>query len=126
MINHFLEKLIKKTWDIVKEDRATIIWFKFSVLIWVTVNIKKIINKQLNIVIGSVFINKFLNERLSLYFSYKRCLIECKKQKYIKKDTNGLKYIKQNKSNVNSIIRFTDVFLSIKLIRKNKKIKIVK
>ena len=83
-------------------------------------------NKQLNIVIGSVFINNFLNERLSLYFSCRRCLIECKKQKYIKKDTNGLKYIKQNKSNVNSIIRFTDIFLNTKLIRKNKNIKIVK
>ena len=83
-------------------------------------------NKQLNIVIGNVFINNFLNERLSLYFSYIRCLIECKKQKYIKKDTNGLKYIKQNKSNVISIIRFTDIFLSITLIRKNKDIKIIK
>ena len=83
-------------------------------------------NKQLNIVIGNVFINNFLNERLSLYFSCIRCLIECKKQKYIKKDTNGLKYIKQNKSNVISIIRFTDIFLSITLIRKNKDIKIIK
>ena len=83
-------------------------------------------NKQLNIVIGNVFINNFLNERLSLYFSCRRCLIECKKQKYIKKDTNGLKYIKQNKSNVSSIKRFTDIFLNTKLIRKNKNMKIVK
>ena len=83
-------------------------------------------NKQLNIVIGNVFINNFLNERLSLYFSCIRCLIECKKQKYIKKDTNGLKYIKQNKSNVNSIKRFTDIFLNTKLIIKNKNMKIVK
>ena len=83
-------------------------------------------NKQLNIVIGNVFINNFLNERLSLDFSLRRCLIECKKQKYIKKDTNGLKYIKQNKSNVNSIKRFTDIFLNTKLTRKNKNIKIVK
>ena len=52
--------------------------------------------------------------------------MECKKQKYIKKDTNGLKYIKQNKSNVNSIKRFTDIFLNTKLIRKNKNMKIVK
>ena len=56
----------------------------------------------------------------------RRCFIECKKQKYIKKDTNGLKYIKQNKSNVNSIKRFTDIFLNTNLIRKNKNMKIVK
>ena len=54
-----------------------------------------------------------------------RCLIECKKQKYIKKDTNGLKYIKQKKSNINSIRRLTDIFLNKKLNRKNKNIKIV-
>ena len=52
--------------------------------------------------------------------------MECKKQKYIKKDTSGLKYTKQNKSNVISIIRFTDIFLSITLTRKNKNIKIIK
>ena len=88
-------------------------------------NIRTQINKQLNVVIGIVLINKFLNERLSLNFSCRRCLMECKKQKYIKKDTNGLKYIKQNKSIINSIIRFTDNFLNTKLIRKNKNITIV-
>ena len=55
-----------------------------------------------------------------------RCLIECKKQKYIKKDTNGLKYIKQKKRNINSIRRLTDSLPNKKLNRKNKNIKIVK
>ncbi len=87
--------------------------------------IRKKIKKQLNTVIGNVRKNNFLNEILSLNFSYRRCFIECKKQKYIKKDTNGLKYIKQKKSNINSIIRFADIFLNTKLIRKNTNITIV-
>ena len=89
----------------------------FNIVLWVTVNISKNKNIQLNTVIGNVLINSFLNGISSFDFSYVRCRMECKKQKYIKKDTNGLKYIKQKKRNTNSIISFKDVFLITKFIR---------
>ena len=44
----------------------------------------------------------------------------------MKKETKGLKYIKQKKSNISSIIKFLDVLFSKKLIRKNTKKKIAK
>jgi hypothetical protein len=52
--------------------------------------------------------------------------MECKKQKYIKKETKGLKYVKQKIRNIISIIKFLDIFLSKKLIRNKIKIKIAK
>ena len=112
--------------DIVKDEMAITIWLTLNILLWFTVSIRKIINKQLNAVIGSVFKKSLFNERLSFNFSYKRCLMECKKQKYIKKETKGLKYVKQKISNIISIIKFLDIFFSKKLIRKKIKIKIAK
>ena len=49
--------------------------------------------------------------------------MECKKQKYIKKDTNGLKYIKQKKSNIISTNRLGDIFLRKNLLEIKKKSK---
>ena len=44
----------------------------------------------------------------------------------MRKETKGLKYIKQKKSNISSITKFLDVLFSKKLIRKNIKIRIAK
>ena len=40
-------------------------------------------------VIGNVFKINSLKDNFNLIFSIIKCLIECKKQKYIKKETNG-------------------------------------
>jgi hypothetical protein len=52
--------------------------------------------------------------------------MECKKQKYIKKEIKGLKYVKQKISNIISIIKFLDIFFRRKLIIKKITIKIAK
>ena len=113
-------------WDIVKDEMAITIWLILKIILWFSVIIRKKINKQLKTVIGSVFKTSLFNERLSFNFSYKRCLMECKKQKYIKKETKGLKYVKQKISNIISIIKFLDIFFRRKLIIKKITIKIAK
>ena len=69
---------------------------------------------------GIVFSNKLLFDKFSIFFSFRRCLTEWRKQKYIKKDKSGWKKIKQKNKIVISIKCPYSWFFSA--VKKNTKI----
>ena len=63
-----------------------------------------------------------LNEEV--FFSFKRCLIEWRKQKYIKKDKSGWKKIKQkNKIKMSTMCPYSFFLKHLKIYKINKGIK---